>query len=287
MPELLALLVGLLIAGAWILRPLLRLPSASVSDAEVDAAIVRHRVAMESLLDVEADHRAGSLDEAAYAEQLAAAEARAASTRGALERATHATLAEPARRGNPRAGLVAAAAIGMAIVAGAVIPGTGIANHTVVNQALAAAQATEANRQAGIADLLDELGQDPRDTEVLSDLADAYLEGTSSDDLVRAAVALTVLIELDPDRPDAYERIIAAYLRAGDAANARAAHASYAALPTADPVEVAFLDGLIALRGEGDSTAALTAFDRFLELAPHDPRAGMVRGLRDEAAADR
>jgi hypothetical protein len=27
------------------------------------------------------------------------------------------------------------------------------------------------------------------------------------------------------------------------------------------------------------------AFDRFLKLAPDDPRAGMVRGLRDEAEA--
>ena len=284
MPELLALVAGLLIAGAWILRPLLRLPSASVSDAEVDAAVVRHRVAIESLLDVEADHRAGSLDEAAYAEQLAEAEARAASTRGALERATHATRAEPGRRGNPRAGLLAAVSIGLALVVGAVIPGTGIANHTVANQALAAAQATEADRQGRIAELLDELADDPRDVEVVSDLADAYLEGSSSDDLVRAAVALTVLIELEPARADAYERIIGAYLRAGDAANARAAHASYAGLPTADPVEVAFLDGLIALRGEGDSTAAFTAFDRFLELAPDDPRAGMVRVLQEEAA---
>ena len=50
---------------------------------------------------------------------------------------------------------------------------------------------------------------------------------------------------------------------------------------------MAFFDGLIALRGEDDREAALAAFDRFLELAPDDPRAEMIRGLRDEAAAGR
>ena len=88
------------------------------------------------------------------------------------------------------------------------------------------------------------------------------------------------------ERPDAYERIMSAYLRAGDAANARAAHNSYAELPAADPAEVAFYDGMIALRGESDAGRAAEAFDRFLELAPEDPRAAMVRSLRDEAAPD-
>jgi DNA-binding SARP family transcriptional activator len=96
-----------------------------------------------------------------------------------------------------------------------------------------------------------------------------------------------VLIGLDPERADAYERIMSAYLRAGDHANARAAHDAYAQLESADPVEAAFFDGLIALRGESDSAAAVDAFDRFLDEAPDDPRAGMVRGLRDEAAGDR
>ncbi len=101
---------------------------------------------------------------------------------------------------------------------------------------------------------------------------------------MRAAVALQLLMNLEPERADAYERIVTAYLRAGDYANARAALDSYAALDSADPVEVAFFEGLIALRGEGDGAAARAAFDRFLELAPDDPRAGMVRGLRDEAS---
>ncbi len=79
---------------------------------------------------------------------------------------------------------------------------------------------------------------------------------------------------------------MSAYLRAGDATNARAVHTSYREIVTADPVEVAFFDGLIALRGERDPETAVAAFDRFLELAPEDPRAGMIRGLRDEAASD-
>jgi Flp pilus assembly protein TadD len=44
-----------------------------------------------------------------------------------------------------------------------------------------------------------------------------------------------------------------------------------------------FFDGLIA-RAEGDVERALDAFDRFLELAPDDPRAEMIEGLREEAA---
>ena len=71
----------------------------------------------------------------------------------------------------------------------------------------------------------------------------------------------------------------------GDVVNARRAFDSYEARETADPVEVAFLDGIIAVR-EGDTERAVAAFDRFLELAPDDPRAEMVRGLRDEAAGD-
>jgi hypothetical protein len=52
-------------------------------------------------------------------------------------------------------------------------------------------------------------------------------------------------------------------------------------------VEAAFFDGLIALRGEDDPARAEVAFDRFLELAPDDPRAGMIEGLREEAAGAR
>jgi tetratricopeptide (TPR) repeat protein len=94
-----------------------------------------------------------------------------------------------------------------------------------------------------------------------------------------------VLIALEPERADAYERIMTAYLRSGDYADAGSAYDSYSALESADPVEAAFFDGLIALRGENDPARAKAAFDRFLKLAPNDPRAPMIQGLRDEAAA--
>ena len=102
-----------------------------------------------------------------------------------------------------------------------------------------------------------------------------------------AAAALQLLIAVEPDRADAYERIVSAYIRAGDFGNARAALDSYEGRASADPVEVAFFDGLIALRGEGDEERAAAAFDRFLELAPDDPRATMIRSLRAEAGSAR
>ena len=282
MPEPLLLLAALVAAGVVVLAPLFRAPRAADPDDRESVAL-RHRVALEALRDVEADRRSGSLDEADYRAQLAEAEARAARTRREL--------AEPAippaasRIGSARtAGLVAAIAVAAALLIGAAIPATGIGNRTERNERLAAAQAAEAERQSRIAELRDALADDPRDTDALSDLADAHLAGSSADDLVRAAVALQLLIALEPERADAYERIMTAYLRAGDHANAREAHRAYVEVDTADPAELAFFDGLIALRGEGDAAAAREAFDRFLSLAPDDPRAGMVRGLRDEAA---
>ena len=282
MPEPMLLLTVLVAAGVVVLAPLFRAPPPTPSD-DREAAQLRHRVALEALRDVEADRRSGSLDDVDYRAQLAEAEARAART--------HRELADPATQpitpaiGWPRtAGIAAAVAVAAVLLIGAAVPATGIGNRTERNERLAAAQATETARQARITDLRDALAEDPRDTDALSDLADAHLAGSTADDLVRAAVALQLLIALEPDRADAYERIMTAYLRAGDHANAREAHRAYAEVAAADPVELAFFDGLIALRGEGDAAAARAAFDRFLTLAPDDPRAGMVRGLRDEAA---
>ena len=282
MPELVLIVIGLAAAGAWVLRPLWSAP-ASATDEERDAAMLRHRVALEALRDVEADRRAGSLDDASYAQQLSEAEARAAETRAALEQQPSTTVAPHARPAKTAA-LVSAAVVAAALLAGAVVPASGVANQTDTNEGLAAAQAAESARQERIGELQAALAADPRDVDTLSDLADAYLAGSSQEDLVRAAVALQVLIDLEPDRADAYERIMAAYLRAGDNANARAAYDSYVELVAADPVEAAFFDGLIALRGEDDPARAEAAFDRFLELAPDDPRAGMIEGLREEAA---
>jgi len=283
MLEGLILLVGLAAAAAFVLRPLVgdRHDGISVPD-DLGAASLRHRVALEALRDVETDRRAGSLTDAAYADQQAQAEERAASTRAALDR-YHPDLAAipPTTRGR-RAAAVAAGVIGSVLLAGSFMPATGIGNSTSINQVLSDAQAAESARQGRIDALRDDLADSPQ-PETISDLADEYLAGSTQEDLVRAAVSLQLLIELQPERADAFERIMTAYLRAGDATNARAVHSSYTDLETADPTEVAFFDGLIALRGENDLESAVVAFDRFLELAPHDPRAGMIRGLRDEA----
>jgi cytochrome c-type biogenesis protein CcmH/NrfG len=290
MPEILLLVVGLALAGAAVLLPLRgRATVPPTADDDREAVRLRHRVALESLRDLEADRRAGSLDDASYATELADAEARAAATSAAatsaeLERRSAPTVGRGARGPGRGTASVAAGLIAIALVGGALLPGTGIANETVVNERLAAVRQAEEDRQARIAELRAALAADPSDAETLSALADAHLAGTSDDDLARAAAALQVIIALEPDRADAYERILAAYLRAGRYDYARDAHAAYAERPTADPAEVAFFDGLIALRGEADGARAREAFDRFLELAPEDPRGPMIRGLRDEAA---
>jgi tetratricopeptide (TPR) repeat protein len=284
MPETIVLLAVLIVAGAFVLAPLRRPPPVIPEDVERDAAAVRHRVALEALRDVEADRRAGSLDERGYAEQLAEAEARAVATGAELNAAPPDPGAARPQRVGRRAALVAAALVGVVLVVGSWLPGSGIANATDVNEGLAAAQAAETARQAEIDQLLEALGEDPEDPDTLSDLADAYLAGSTGDDLARAAAALQVLLALEPDRADAYERLIGAYLRAGDYVNGRRALDSYEERETADPVEVAFFDGLIALTGEDDPEHARAAFDRFLELAPDDPRAEMIRGLRAQAS---
>ena len=283
MPETILLLAVLLVAGAFVLAPLRRRVATVPDDVERDAAAVRHRVALEAMRDVEADRRSGSLDERGYAEQLAEAEARAAITRADLERTAPAPASDRAHSMGGRAALVAAGVFGVVLVVGSWLPAAGIANSTDINEGLAAAQAAETGRQAEIDRLLEALGADPENPDTLSDLADAYLAGSTGDDLARAAAALQVLIALEPDRADAYERLIGAYLRAGDFVDGRRALDSYEERETADPVEVAFFDGLIALSGENDPERARAAFDRFLELATDDPRAEMIRGLRAQA----
>ena len=288
MPELAVLVVGLAVAAAFVLAPLRSPAPASHVTDQLEAARVRHRVALEALRDAEADAAAGLLEPGARDAAVAEAETRAAETRADLDAAldAEATTAEvpSSRSGRLRsAALVAAGLIGIVLLAGSLAGVPGFANATVVNEGLAAAQAAEAERQETIAELLAAVAADPADAVALSDLADAYLAGSSPDDLVRAAAALQLLINADPGRPDAYERLMTAYLRAGDYANARAVHDSYSRVDEADAAEAAFFDGLIALRGENDPERALLAFETFLELVPDDPRAGMVRGLADEA----
>jgi hypothetical protein len=73
-------------------------------------------------------------------------------------------------------------------------------------------------------------------------------------------------------------------MSAGDWTDARAALASYEGIAERDEPDIPFFRGLLALRADGDEEEAVRQFDRFLELAPHDPRAGMVLSLREQAA---
>jgi cytochrome c-type biogenesis protein CcmH/NrfG len=287
MPELaIATVVLAVAAGVLIVAPLRTGHGSPLSDAvEREAAEVRHRVAIEALRDVEADRRAGSLNEAGYAAELAAAEERAATTRAALD----ATSAAPGRPSpgsdgrQRRTAVVAAAGIGLLLIGGTFVPPPiGFASQPVVNEAALAAQRGEEARQDRIAELSASLRTDPTNVDALSDLADAYLAGTTSDDLARAATALLLIVNLEPNNQDAYRRIITAYIRAGDYADARAALSSFADLDP-DRADVAFFTGLIALR-EGDPSTATDSFDRFLRLAPDDDRAAMVRALRADTA---
>jgi cytochrome c-type biogenesis protein CcmH len=161
----------------------------------------------------------------------------------------------------------------------------GLAAETVVNQPLAEAQTAEARRQAEIERLLATVTEDPDDATALSELADAYLAGSTPEDLQRAAFVLLALIGLDAEDPEPYGRLITAYIRAEDWSNASAATDALAELAPDSP-DVPFFRGLIAWQGRGDAARALEAFNAFLEQAPDDPRAPMIRALAAEAAAD-
>jgi cytochrome c-type biogenesis protein CcmH len=279
--------IGLATAGAigW---PLIRARRGTVAPAgaedEAETRALRHRVALDALLDVEADRRAGSLDDASYERERAEAEARAAQTlTEPLE--AHAS-PEPVARSaaGRRLAVWLAAALAATLLIGFLAPApVGLAERTVVNQALADELAREAARQAEIQRLLGALGADPKNPQVLSHLADAYLAGTSLQDLQRAAVALEVLLAVEPQNRSAYRRLVTAYISAADWIDARAATDSYATIAAPDEPDIPFFRGLIAFR-QGDSGTAMREFDRFLQLAPHDARASMVISLRAEAA---
>jgi len=290
MPELGQLLAVLALgvpAAAWVAWPLLGGTSQPPIGPDVDELALAHRAAIETLAEVEADHRAGLLDGEAYRREHDAAEERATTTLRDLDAHGESATPPSPRRSGPAARRMAIVGGGLAmlLVAGLLLPEPlSLASATSIDRDLAASQAAEAARQDRVADATERLRADPTDTAALSDLADAHLAGGGREDLVNAATALLLLINLEPDNEDAYRRIITAYIGAGDYANASAALESYAALDP-DPADLAFLNGIVALR-TGDGSAAVTAFDRFLELAPDDPRTEMVRQLRAEAAGD-
>ena len=278
--------IGLAVAAAigW---PLLRRGSSTVTldaQSEAEARALRHRVAIDALLDVEADRRAGSLDDASYQRERAEAEARAADT---LEPAPR--TASPAASGAGRGhGMTAAlgALVALALLVGFALPGSiGLGQRTVVNQPLADALAQEEDRQAEIQRLLGLFAANPRDPEVVSDLADAYLAGGSATDLQHAAAALQLLLGLEPENHSAYRRLINAYLITAHLDDAQATTDSYATVAGPAEPDIPFYRGVIAFR-RGDNETAVREFDQFLALAPDDGRAPMISSLRAEAAGE-
>lgn len=290
MPDLLQWLlfaaIGLAVAAA-IAWPLLHPGSETVTvdtEAEAEARALRHRVALDALLDVEADRRAGSLDDASYERERAEAESRAAETlEPALVEASPG--AAPPRQGRSMIAALAAV-VALALLVGFALPGSfGLAERTVVNQPLADAMEQEADRQVEIQRLLGVFEANPRDARVVSDLADAYLAGDSPEDLQRAAVALQILLALEPENHSAYRRLINAYLATAHYDDAQATTDAYATIAGPDEPDIPFYRGLIAFR-RGDTATAVRQFDRFLALAPNDGRESMVKSLRAEAAGE-
>jgi cytochrome c-type biogenesis protein CcmI len=278
------------VAICWPLRRGLSQAAGSAAPAdgpEHEALELRHRVALEGLRDVEADRRAGSLDDAAYERERGEAEERAARSLADLEAAPASSPpAGTPRTTGRRAALWLAVILGGALLAGFALPAPiGLGQRTVVDQALADQLAAESARQAEIQRLLGLLGNDPQDAQVLSDLADEYLAGDSLSDLQHAAAALQLLLALDPQSHSAYRRLITAYLTARDLPDASSATDSYAAIAGANEPDIAFFRGLIA-RARGDTAGELAQFDRFLAIAGDDPRAAMIRSLRAEAAGE-
>ena len=276
--------IGVAVAAAVAWPVLRRNPAVGFdTQAEAEARALRHRVALDALLDVEADRRAGSLDDASYRRERAEAEARAAAT---LEPAPDAALPAKAAPGRRGAIAVLGAVVVLALVVGFALPGSiGLGQRTVVNQALADELAREADRQAEIQRLLGLLEADPENAEVVSDLADAWLAGGSPEDLQRGAVALQLLLALEPENHSAYRRLINAYIVTGYYDDAQATTDSYATIADPDEPDIPFYRGLIAFR-RGDNATAVRQFDRFLALAPDDGRASMVSSLRAEAAGE-
>ncbi len=298
MPDLLELALLLLVGGgvaALIAIPLVRRagPQApgEVREEDLEVLAIRHRVALEAIRDADADWRAGSLDDAAHAEQRERAERRAAETLAELEAARAAAsgadpgpgAASAVRPLSGRRVALAAVVIAAVLVGGLGAPAPfSLANPVQTNQALVQQRAQEAARQATIKRLLDRLTVDPSDSDSLSKLADAYLAGGSVDDLSRGAQILLALLSLDPQDTSAYQRLITAYINVGDWADAASATDSYAKI-AADSPDIPFFRGIIAFRGRNDPAAAIEQFNAFLASAPDDPRATMIRALLAEA----
>jgi cytochrome c-type biogenesis protein CcmH/NrfG len=281
-PALLAVIA--LIAAAIVGLPLLRHQTAPapgpdrMADA-IESAELRHRVGLEALRDVESDRRAGSLDDSTYARLRAEAEAEAARSLARLDRTRDAV----GRHGSPPAARPDQVARRLAAIIGAALV-VSIAVGYLLPAPVGLASQTVDVRQRALERSLARVEANPRDPQALSQLADALLATGDPADRARGAQVLIALIGLQAENVDAYRRLITAYIQAGDYRNAAAATDSLAAEAPEGAPDVPFFRGLIA-RGEGRKADAAREFERFLELAPDDPRAPMVRRLLEEAGS--
>ena len=278
------LLLLVLVAGtvalavAW---PLLdgREPRAEAEpDPEREAARVRHALALEALRDIEADRRAGSLDDEAYRAQRDEAEAHAARTLRALEAVGPNKEPEADDQPLPTRGrhwrlpaLVGGVLALLLLAAFAAPPPFGVAQKDA--------------RIERIRQLTDTIAANPRDVDALAELADLYLAGATADDVGRALASLVLMRDAAPQSRDANQRLVTLLVRTGLWDDAEAAIDHYSDVVGEDDPDIPFFRGLVA-RGQGDNEEAVRQFDRFLELAPDDPRAEMIRGLRDDLASE-
>jgi tetratricopeptide (TPR) repeat protein len=203
------------------------------------------------------------------AETLAALEAAETAQGDGVPPSPAPTAARPARR---TLALVGAALLGLVVIGFFLPAPVGLANPLVDR------------RQQAIDAAVAQLKEDPRDTQALSNLADALLAGNSYDEMQRAAAALIALIALEPENTSAYNRLITTYIRVQDWKDAADATDSLAKV-SPDSADVPFFRGLIALRGDGDLAEARRQFARFEKVAPQDPRLAMVQALLEQSGA--
>ena len=276
MAELLLLILvagTVVLAVAWPLLDATPPVPAAEPDPEREAALVRHGLALEALRDIEADHRAGSLDEAAYLAQREEAEVHAARTLRALEAVAPAgeLQSEPGSEPAPgwsrgwRLPALVGGLLALLLLAAFAAPSPfGVAEKDA--------------RLERIRQLTDAVEANPRDVDALGELADLYLAGGNPDDVGAALVSLVLLRDAAPESRDANQRLVTLLVRAGLWEDAGAATDRYADVVGEDDPDIPFFRGLIA-RGNGDTDEAVRQFDRFLEIAPDDDRAPMIRGL--------
>lgn len=263
-----SLLAAVALAVVW---PLLDRPAPAPQPAEpeLEALQVRHRLALEALRDVEADHRAGSLDADAYAREREEAEQHAIETRRALDAGAASSSDEAPRPVASQRGLQLGVAIGVGLVLllalGYVLP----APFRIAERDA---------RLERIRVLTDAVSANPNDTAALAELSDQYLAGGSPDDVTAALASLILLRNAEPESRDGNQRLVTLLIRAGLWDQAATATDAYARVVGERDADIPFFRGLIA-RGKGDAAEARKQFEEFLQLAPNDDRAQMVQGL--------